>query len=302
VTAERRLVALETSLSPTQLVLRWLNEAHAFGDLESYVRWQLAEPSFEGPLDRLAHEAANGARASLRGKRPEIVDAAIRSALRETVFRFDLVMRILVTTHELLEREGLIEAALSAHLALLTSEGRAARRRDATYPERFATLRGLLLFRMAELRAAQEARAIVEARYLAGHTALFPDAVKAWDEQLRSTETIADVACRLAELDGVPPAEPPGLDAAATRVTELVADLVEPAKTTALEKLDEGRQALATATGWLRAKFGLDALEKRQLSPDLHEAAHRAGSSLRPGEPEMPSPEIGAAHSSVRLR
>jgi hypothetical protein len=279
VTAERRLAALETSLTPTQLVLRWLDEAHAFGDLESYVRSQLAEPSLEGPLDRLAHEVVYGVRTMLRGKRPEVVDAAIRSALRETVFRFDLVMRILVTTHDLIEREGLIDAALSAHIALLTTKGRAARRRDSTYPERFATLRGLLLLRVAELKAAQEARAVVEARYLAGHTALFPDAVKAWDEQLQSTEALADLAGRLAELDGVPPAEPPDPDTASARVAELVADLVEPAKTTTLEKLDEGRQALATATGWLRAKFGLDALEKRQLSPDLHEAAHRAGST-----------------------
>jgi hypothetical protein len=232
----------------------------------------------------------SGARASLRGKRPEIVDAAVWTALRETVFRFDLVMRILVTSHELLEREGLIDAVLSAHVALLTSEGRATRRRDATYPERFATLRSLLLFRVAELQAAQEARALVEARYLAGHPALFPDAVKAWDDQLRGTETIADLACRLAELDGVPPAGPPDPD----DVTDLVADLVEPAKTTALEKLGEGARALATATGWLRAKFGLDALEKRQLSPDLHEAAHRADPSLWPGKPELPSPETGA--------
>jgi hypothetical protein len=203
----------------------------------------------------LAHEAVGGVRASLRGKRPEVVDAAIRSALRETVFRFDLVMRILVTTHELLEREALIDAALSAHVALLTGEGRAAHRRDTTYPDRFATLRGLLLFRMAELRAAQEAREAVEARYLAGHTALFPDAVQAWDAQLRSTETIANLACRLAELDGVPPAEPPNPDTGSARVTELVADLVEPAKTTALEKLDEGRQAFTIATAWLRPKL-----------------------------------------------
>jgi hypothetical protein len=259
-TLVQRVAALETSLSPTQLVLRWLDEAHAFGDLESYARAQLLESdASEPPLDRLYREAHSGTRASLRGKRPEVVDAAIRRALRETVFRFDLVMRILVTTHELVEREGLIDAALSAHLALLTSEGRAARRRDATYPDRFATLRGLLLFRLAELRAAQEARAIVEARYLAGHTALFPDAVRAWSEQLRSTETIAKLACRLAELDGVPPAEPPDPDAASVHVTELVADLVEPAKTTALEKLDEGRQALAIATAWLRPKLGLDA-------------------------------------------
>jgi len=255
VTAERRLRAVEASLTPTQLVLRWLDEAHAFGDLESYVRSQLAESSVEGPLDRLAREAARGARASLRGKRPEIIDAAIRSALRETVFRFDLVMRILVTTHELLDREGLIEAVLSAHLALLTTEGRAERRRDASYLERFATLRGLLLFRMAELRAEQDARATVEARYLAGHTALFPDAVKAWGEQVRNTETLTDVACRLAELDGVPPAEPPDPEAASARVTELVADLVEPAKTTALEKLGEGEQAQRIAIGWLRPKL-----------------------------------------------
>jgi hypothetical protein len=254
-TLVRRLAAAETSLSPTQLVLRWLDEAHAFGDLESYVRSQLAEPSTEGPLDRLAREAATGARTSLRGKRPELIDAAIRSALRETVFRFDLVVRILVTTHDLLEREGLIEAALSAHLALLTTEGRATRRRDASYLERFATLRALLLFRMAELRAAQEARSAVETRYLGGHTALFPDAVAAWDEQLRNTETLTDVAVRLAELDGVSPAEPPDPDAASARVTQLVADLVEPAKTTALEKLGEGEQAQRIAIGWLRPKL-----------------------------------------------
>jgi len=258
-TLARRVDALETSLTPTQLVLRWLDEAHAFGDLESYVRSQLAEPSSEGPLDRLAREAASGVRVSLRGKRPEVVGAAVASALRETVFRFDLVVRILVTTHELLDREGLIEAALSARLALLTTEGRAERRRDPTYVERFATLRGLLLVRVAELRAAQEARSVVEERYLAGHTALFPDAVKAWEAQLRNTETLAAVACRLAEFDGVPPAEPPDPDAASARVTEIVADLVEPAKTTALEKLGEGEQAQRIAIGWLRPKLELDA-------------------------------------------
>ena len=59
-TLVRRVTAIETALTPTQLVLRWLDEAHAFGDLESYVRSQLAEPSSEGPLDRLAREAASG--------------------------------------------------------------------------------------------------------------------------------------------------------------------------------------------------------------------------------------------------
>ena len=77
----------------------------------------------------------------------------------------------------------------------------------------------------------------------------------AWDAQLRSTETIADLACRLAALDGVAPAEPADPDAASARATELVADLVEPAKTTALEKLGEGEQAQRIAMGWLRLKL-----------------------------------------------
>ncbi len=103
--------------------------------------------------------AKRSARAGQRGTRPEVVDKAIRAGLRETVFRFELVMRINVTVHELLQKEALIDAAISAHIALLTSEGREARRRDATYLESFATLRHLLLFRVNELRAAREARA-----------------------------------------------------------------------------------------------------------------------------------------------
>ena len=79
--------------------------------------------------------------------------------------------------------------------------------------------------------------------------------MKAWDEQVRNSSTLADVAVRLAALDGVPPAEPADPEAASARVTGLVADLVEPAKTTALEKLGEGERAQRIAVGWLRPKL-----------------------------------------------
>jgi hypothetical protein len=59
----------------------------------------------------------------MRGKRPELVDAAVRSALRETVFRFELVMRINVTTKELLDREELIAALFASQLAMVLAEG-----------------------------------------------------------------------------------------------------------------------------------------------------------------------------------
>jgi hypothetical protein len=250
-TLKRRLDAVETSLSPTQLVLRWLAEAHAFGDVEPYVASLLAHDHPVAPLDRLAREAVYGARTAIRGKRPEVVAAAVRSALRETVFRFELVMRINVTAHELIDRETLIDAALSAHVALLMFE----KPRPAKYAERFARLRDLLAFRVSELRAAQEARVTLEKRYLDGHSAHFPDVAAAWDEQVRSTEAIADTAVRLAELDGVPAAPPADPKTPSQRTAELVADLVEPAKATALEKLGEGDRAFDIAAGWVRGKL-----------------------------------------------
>jgi hypothetical protein len=191
----------------------------------------------------------------MRGKRPELVDAAVRSALRETVFRFELVLRINVTAYELLEREALIDAALSAHISSLVSEDEKARLVALTYTERFATYRDLLVFRVSELHAGQEARTIAESRYLDGHATLFSDVVDAWDEQVKRTQALADTTARLAELDGVPPAPPQKPDALSLRTAELVADLVEPAKSDALEKLGEGDRATGIATAWVRAKL-----------------------------------------------
>jgi hypothetical protein len=41
-TLSRRLAAVEASLSPTQLVVAWITEAHSFGNVESYVASLLA--------------------------------------------------------------------------------------------------------------------------------------------------------------------------------------------------------------------------------------------------------------------
>ena len=48
---------------------------------------------------------------------------------------------------------------------------------------------------------------------------------------------------------------PAAAEALSQRMTELVADLVEPAKASALEKLGEGKQAFGIANAWLRNKF-----------------------------------------------
>jgi hypothetical protein len=260
-TLARRVAAIETSLSPTQLVLRWLAEAHSFGDIEPYVASLLAQEPPVAPLDRLAREAVHGARTAMRGKRPEQVNAAVRGALRETVFRFELVMRINVTTHELLDREELIAALFASQLAMLAGDDRPERLRDESHLRRLELCRRLTLLRVDELLAARDSRSAVEVRYLDGHQALFPDVAAAFERQLRSSQEIAVTAVRLAELDGLPPVAAADAEALSGRITELLADLVEPAKGEALDKLGEGRRAFDIAVGWVRTKLASTASE-----------------------------------------
>jgi hypothetical protein len=254
-TAARRLAAIEAALTPTELVVRWLTEAHGCGGLEAYVRSLIDDPSVVPPADELARAAADGARKRLRGKRGEEVAKAVDTAVRETVFRFHLVLRIDTVSHELFDRQLLLDGAFSAQLALLAQEGQDKRRRDASYLERLAELRDLIVGRLDELEAAGAARLRVEERYLAGHPALFPDDVTAWDERLKSSQRIGQLAVALAEKDGLPLPAPPDPDAVAARVDQLVADLVEPARVTALEQLGDGRRAFGIATSWVRGKL-----------------------------------------------
>jgi hypothetical protein len=253
VTIARRLAALETSLGPTERVVAWLDEAQAFGSLEAYVDSLLDQPPETFPINRLAREAATAARTEVKG--PAVaVDEAVRRALRATIFRFELVIRINVVAHEMIDREALIYAALAGQLAMLLSEERTERRSDPTYSRRMAQCRDVTAGRVAELLAAQEARSIAEQRYLGGHPALFPDGIDQWAERLRLAQALAVMADRIAELDGVAPAAEMDPGAFAGRTAVLAANIVEPARSAALEKLDEGHHAMRIATSWLRSK------------------------------------------------
>ena len=251
-TADRRLAAVEASLSPTERVVRWLVAAHAYGSFETWGHATFAEGPDTLPLDRLAREAAEAVRGGRRHGSPE-TEEAVYQAVLATVFRVQLVIRIIDLTATALRLEGLILAVLSAHVALTLER--------AVEPEsratRIAELRDLLFERVAELHALEAARTIVEARYLGGQTALFPDAVGDWADQVHRSEEMAVMALRIAELDGAPP-----LDEARyaltdqDRVSACVADLVEAAKIKALDELGDGRAAISRAIRWLSPRLG----------------------------------------------
>lgn len=252
-TTAMRLAKLEAALSPTELVLRWLDEAHAYDDLGSYTASLLdADPS-TFPMDRLAREARASATERSRGRPRSEADRAVRAAIIAGVFRVQLVLRINVVASDFVDREILVHAALSAYLGLAVE--------DSASPTRDSALLGvvrcrdLLLGRVAELHALETARGRVEARFLDGAPALFPAGRRAWEEQRTQSETMAVIALRLAELDGYDPPPPDDAAAVEARVAELVADHVEPARSTAYDELGDGRRAVAVATRWLRPKL-----------------------------------------------
>jgi hypothetical protein len=252
-TTERRIAAVEAALTPTELVVAWLTEAHAHGGVDAYVRSSLADEDFAPPINRLGHAASDCARVRMKGKPRDEIDRASDQAVRETLFRFHLVMRINTVCHDILDRELLLTALFSTRMALLAREP--GDEKDPEHLREVEQLRDLISLSLRSFKAVGAAREEVERRYLAGHTALFPDAAARWVEQLSTSETIEATAVRLAELEGVPEALLPPREAFGARVASYVTDFVEPAKVAALEDLDEGRSALGIATGWLRGKM-----------------------------------------------
>jgi hypothetical protein len=122
VTTERRLAKVEASLTPLELIRRWLGEAHRYDDFTAYAQARYPK-GIEGlPLDRLVREARESAATAGRGRSHEERSKAAQTAMRQTVFLYQLVLRIWVLAEESLERELLRYAALSAYLALALSD------------------------------------------------------------------------------------------------------------------------------------------------------------------------------------
>jgi hypothetical protein len=257
VTTGRRLTGLEASLSPTELVLRWLTEAHAYDDFGSYFRTLLDVDPSNFPMDRLAREARDSAKQRTRGRPRAEADRTVRRAMIEACVRVQLVLRINEQSQAFLDREGLILTALTAHVGLVIGES--AERLKANPLRLLVQDRDLLIGRVTELHAFQTARTQFAPRSLAALAADFPAARRAWTEQRTRSEKMAVIATRMAELDGTEPPPPDDQAAFEARVAQLVSDLVEPARSKAYDELGDGRRAIELAVRWLRPKLAADA-------------------------------------------
>ena len=251
-TLTRRIAAVEASLTPMQLVLRWIDEAHAHGSLEASAAALVDIEPRDVPLNRLCRETEHAVRRSVTSRNRREVNRAIAKALRETAFRLMLALRINIVAHDELRNEHFLQFGYPAHLALIASVSDGERDDDSCRSSLTLMLE-LLLDRVAHLEAVGEARRRAEERYFNGRPVLFADVQDAWGAAVHTTRQMAAMAVRLAELNDV--ALPDDADDENDRVPPLLADLVEHSKATALEKLGEGERGWRIATDWLRTKL-----------------------------------------------
>ena len=247
-TVVRRLDQLETALSPTERIPRWLSVAHAHGSFKAWLR-TVKEAGIDAmPLDQVARETKAAAEAQSRGLPRDDRDRVVRAAILATVFRYQLVLRIVEHTAWAQERAELVLLALTAPLNLvLELDGKS--NGAWSSPE---VLRDTLFMRVADLHALAEARTQVEAKYLAGLPALFPEDRVAWDDLVDRSRKMAMIAWGLTDRYGGAALDehrfgPTDLN----RVADYVRDLVEAARVKAHDEMGDGRRAVAIALRWL---------------------------------------------------
>jgi len=278
-TAERRLAKLEDALSPKAATLLWLEEAHQFGSLPAYVGWLIDQPISAAPLERVPAQARAAALEAMRGQPRDAVREAAHQAVRDVIFLVELVLKLNVAAEEAARLLRLRYAALFWEMRAITAEAELARRSRSraghsasNLVERWQAWCTVTAALLTGIYAAEEARLLLERRYLDSHPALFPDAIEDWQRLRASTERLAGLR------DALPPppvgrrraprsaeVEPPGLDldvlrSGARREAQAVASrLVDEARAAALDVLGDTESATSMMARKLRATVSDDA-------------------------------------------
>ena len=233
--SRRRVDRLEDALSPTELVKRWLSEAHAYGSLPAYAESLVGQPETAQPFITLPDHIARTMYASMRRERPEVIKAASRSVVADTCFLLQLALDLNVHVEETLRFERMRHAALvwwSRTLDPAEGDDDAEPGRWSDWRRGVATLRGAL-------SGTEEAVSAIEARYLDRRRLLFPELAASWQDLCAAAEyldagtserdeTAARAAAQavrrvllMARADGLEASDPHAADAMAERVMRL---------------------------------------------------------------------------------
>ena len=247
-TTGRRLDHLEEGLPPKEGVLLWLEEAHEHGSLPAYCAWLRDRPLAEAPLARLGDQALDEVRRRLRNASPEQLSVAVWQAERDVAFLVELEIVLNTTAEEALQLGGLRYLVLHWEMRAFSAEARdespdldAAR---LTSAERWARWRAAVAALHLDLHVHEEARGLLEARYLGGRAALFPDTSERW-------ERLREAIDALASLEGSNTVAVPGPDPDPDRVAVEAERLTGWAQARALDILGDLVGATTIVGRWL---------------------------------------------------
>jgi len=227
---ERRLTKIETSLTPTQAIVLWLEEAHQFDSFPAYASWLKDQPDSAYPLHRLPHQVEQATLDALRGQPRERVDFAVRRQVRDVIFLFKLDFVLNVAVHEEQLPQSLSRLLLIDKLDVVRSRldaqagGRGSRNRREEAQQQGEVWRSLAGVFYGRYRSLARALLACQQRYFAGVDLLFPesrrelaDMAEQWEflEQLYNG-TVAQGLGGPVELERMTSAaqEPPGRDVA----------------------------------------------------------------------------------------
>jgi hypothetical protein len=284
VTVERRLAKLEGALSPKAATLLWLAEAHECRSLPAYVDWLIDQPISAAPLERVPEQARGAAVEALRGQPREVVRDAAHQAVRDAIFGVELVLRLNSVAEETIRIEDLRYAAFFWEMRAISAEATLARRnrsradrQGSSLEERWQAWCSATAALLSGIYAAEEARALLERRYLDGHPALFPDVIADWGRLRESAERLASLGGALPPLPvgrrRVPRSaviEPPDLD-----LDVLRSGARAQAPAVASRLVDEARAATLDALGGTE---GATSMMARRLRATLEVAPAGGGS------------------------
>ena len=91
---DKRLDKVTKSLTPKQAVVLWLEEIRQYRNAEEFVKFLRSQPESAAPITKLTGQIDDGLRAAMKGKPKEVVEAAVRKAVKDVVFLIKLHLQV----------------------------------------------------------------------------------------------------------------------------------------------------------------------------------------------------------------
>lgn len=193
-TLRNRLDTLEGNLTPKELIIRWMAEAHQFGNFTAYGLWLFDQPEAAYPLVRLPRHLDVGTKQQMKGQKEAQIAATLSVRQRDLLFLFHLHSqlndRVTFTLNELrwrvlflaeqlrhfLDLDALEEEQAGLLRRIPGRKPRVPQRDRARDQEKLQTWRALAEALDEDVRDLLGAAECLSTRYFSGEDLLYPQA------------------------------------------------------------------------------------------------------------------------------